>query len=102
MTKINCLHAELFAYFLGRLKSVQDGAGTLLEQSVILYGSALSDGNSHSGNDLPLLVAGGPQGGQHLQVPEQPVTNLFVNLLNRVGIPTRSFGDSTGPLDTST
>ena len=102
VTKINCLHAELFAYFLGRLKSVQDGAGTLLEQSVILYGSALSDGNSHSSNDLPLLVAGGPQGGQHLQVPEQPVTNLFVNLLNRVEIPTRSFGDSTGPLDTGT
>ncbi len=102
VTKINCLHAELFAYFLGRLKSTQDGAGTLLEQSAILYGSALSDGNSHSGNDLPLLMAGGHRGGQHLQVSEQPVTNLYVDLLNRVGIPTESFGDSTGQLDTGT
>ena len=101
VTKINCLHAELFAYFLGRLKVTQDAAGSLLDQSVVLYGSALSDGNSHSSTGLPLLVAGGRRGGQHLRVSEQPVTNLFVDLLNRVGIPTDSFGDSTGPLNTS-
>ena len=57
VTKINCLHAELFAYFLERLKSTQDGAGSLLDRSAILYGSALSDGNSHSSSNLPLLVA---------------------------------------------
>ena len=101
VTKINCLHAELFAYFLDRLKSTQDGAGSLLDRSAILYGSALSDGNSHSSTNLPLLVAGGrPGGGRHIAAPEQPVANLFVDLLNRVGIPTESFGDSTARLET--
>ena len=100
VTKINCLHAELFAYFLERLKSTQDGAGSLLDRSAILYGSALSDGNSHSSSNLPLLVAGGGRGGRHFAAPQQPVANLFVDLLNRVGIPTESFGDSTARLDT--
>ena len=100
VTKINCLHAELFAHFLERLRSTPDGAGSLLEQTTVLYGSALSDGNSHSSSNLPLLVAGGGRGGRHIAVSPQPVANLFVDLLNRVGIPTESFGDSTGRLDT--
>ena len=99
VTKINCLHAELFAYFLGRLKSTQDGSGSLLDRSTVLYGSALSDGNSHSSSDLPLLVAGNGCHGHHVAVPKQPVANLFVDLLNRVGIPTESFGDSTQRID---
>lgn len=102
VTKINCLHAELFAYFLERLNATQDGSGSLLDQSSILYGGALSDGNSHSSTNLPLLVAGGWKGGQHIAVDKQPVANLFVDLLNRVGIPTESFGDSTARLDTGT
>jgi hypothetical protein len=104
VTKINCLHAELFAYFLERLKSTQEDAGSLLDRSAILYGSALSDGNRHSNTDLPLLVAGGAgghRGGRHIAAPRQPVANLFVDLLNRVGIPTESFGDSQSRLDTS-
>lgn len=100
MTKINCLHAELFAYFLNRLKSTQDGGRSLLDQSAILYGGALSDGNRHSNINLPLLVAGGRHGGRHIAAPRQPVANLFVDLLNRVGIPTESFGDSTARLNT--
>ena len=100
VTKINCLHAELFAHFLERLRSTPDGAGSLLDRTTILYGSALSDGNSHSSSNLPLLVAGGGRGGHHIAVSPQPVANLFVDLLNRVGIPTESFGDSTGRLDT--
>lgn len=100
VTKINCLHVELFAYFLERLKSTQDGEGSLLDRSAILYGGALSDGNSHSNTDLPLLVAGGRRSGCHVAAPKQPVANLFVDLLNRVGILTESFGDSTARLDT--
>jgi hypothetical protein len=103
VTKINCLHAELFAYFLERLKTTQDGAGSLLDQSAILYGSALSDGNAHSNTNLPLLVAGGAggrRGGSHVAATRQPVANLFVDVLNRVGIPTETFGDSTGRLET--
>ena len=100
VTKINCLHATLFACFLDRLRSTEDGAGSLLDQTTILYGSALSDGNSHSCTNLPLLVAGGRRGAGHLTAPQQPVANLFVDLLNRVGIPTESFGDSTARLET--
>ena len=99
VTKINCLHVELLAYFLERLKASQDATGSLLDQSVVLYGGALSDGNAHSSSNLPLLVAGG-QGGQHIAAPQQPVANLFVDLLNRVNIPTESFGDSTARLAT--
>jgi hypothetical protein len=101
VTRINCFHMELFAYFLERLQSVQDGDATLLDRSAILYGSALSDGNSHSNTNLPLLVAGSAgrkSGGIHIATQRQPVSNLFVDLLNRVGIPTESFGDSTGRL----
>ena len=99
VTKINCLHAELFACFPERLRSTVDGEGSLLDRTIVLYGSALSERNSHSNNNLPLLVAGGGRGGRHIIAPPQLVANLFVDLLNRVGIPTESFGDSTGRLD---
>jgi hypothetical protein len=103
VTKINCFHVELFAYFVEKLKATQDGDGTLLDHSAILYGGALSDGNQHSNHDLPLLVAGhagGLRGGRHVQVtPRTPAANLFLNLLNSVGVPQESFGDSTGRLD---
>ncbi|MBY0507910.1 MAG: DUF1552 domain-containing protein [Bryobacteraceae bacterium] len=103
VTKINCFHVELFAYFLDKLKSTPDGDGNLLDHSTILYGGAISDGNQHSYVDLPLLVAGragGQRGGRFIKAPEMtPVANLFVNMLDRVGVPTEQFGDSTGRLD---
>ena len=103
VTKINCFHVELFAYFLQKLKSTPDGDGSLLDHSTILYGGAISDGNQHSYVNLPLLVAGragGQRGGRYVQAPPMtPVANLFVNMLDRVGVPTETFGDSTGRLD---
>ena len=103
VTKINCFHVELFAYFLAKLKATPDGDGTLLDHSAILYGSALSDGNAHSNLDLPLLVAGhagGLRGGRHVAAEAKtPVANLFVHLLNCAGLDTESFADSTGKLD---
>lgn len=102
VAKINCLHAELFTHFLQKLKATPDGDGTLLDHSSILYGSALSDGNSHAHYNLPLLVAGGAtgRGGRHIQVaPKTPVTNLFVTLMNGAGMQVESFGDSTGRLE---
>lgn len=102
VTRINCHHVELFAYFLQRLKGTPDGEGTLLDHSAILYGSAISEGNNHSYTNLPLLLAGGTEGrqqGRHVAAPPQPVANLFVGMLNRAGIPTQSLGDSTGPFD---
>jgi len=103
VTKINCFHVELFTYFLERLKATQDGDGTLLDHSTILYGAALSDGNQHSNHNLPLLVAGhagGQRGGRHVAAKAMtPAANLFVNMLDRVGVATEAFGDSTGRLD---
>jgi len=102
VTKINCFHVELFAKFIGKLKSTSEGDGTVLDRSAIIYGSALSDGNAHSNTDLPLVLAGhlgGAKGGIHFaSQPRTPVANLFVGLLNSAGIPTEKFADSTGPL----
>ena len=103
VTLINTLHVELFSHFLDKLKSTPDGDGTLLDHSIIMYGGALSDGNGHSNHNLPLLVAGhagGLRGGRHVAArPMTPVANLFVNMMERVGVPTEGFGDSTGKLD---
>jgi hypothetical protein len=103
VTKINCFHAELFAYFLEKLKATPDGDGTLLDHSSIMYGGALSDGNQHSNVNLPLLVAGGKgRGGRHVKVESgTPVTNLFVSLMNGAGIEVDKFGDSNGRVNLS-
>jgi Protein of unknown function (DUF1552). len=105
VTKINCFHAGLFAYFVGKLAATPDGDGTLLDHSAILYGGALSDGNQHSNNNLPLVLAGhaaGLRGGRHVAAEAKtPVANLFVNLLNGMGVAVETFGDSTGKLDLS-
>ena len=103
VTKINIFHVELFAGFVERLKATPDGDGTLLDHSAILYGGALSDGNAHSNSDLPLLVAGhagGLHGGRHIASEARtPVANLFVQLMNSVGVEIERFADSTGQLD---
>jgi hypothetical protein len=103
VTKINTFHVELFAGFVQKLKATPDGDGTLLDHSAILYGSALSDGNAHSNTDLPLVVAGhagGLRGGRHVAAElGTPVANLFVQLMNCIGLETESFADSTGQLD---
>lgn len=103
VTKINCYHVELFAGFVKKLKETPDGDGSLLDHSAILYGSALSDGNAHSNFDLPLVLAGhagGIKGGRHLAAPEKtPVANLFVHMLQSIGVETPNFADSTGELD---
>src|SRR5262249_8040796 len=104
VTKINCFHAQLFAYFVGKLKSMPDGDGTLLDHSAVLYGGALSDGNAHSNVNLPLVLAGqigtDRVGGRHVQFGEKtPATNLFVAMLDGAGVPLDQFGDSTGHVD---
>ncbi|HEX3743860.1 MAG TPA: DUF1552 domain-containing protein [Bryobacteraceae bacterium] len=102
--KINIYHATNFAYYLNKLASTPDGDGTLLDHSIILYGSSLSDGNLHLHNNLPLLVAGngigGPKG-RHVRYPDgTPMTNLFLTLLDKVGVEIDKLGDSTGKLTT--
>ena len=103
LAKINHLHVELFSYFIGKLKSTQDGDGSLLDHSMLIYGSAISDGNRHSHNDLPVIMAGRGNGllktGRHvIYEKETPMTNLYMTLLDRMGIEPESIGDSTGQL----
>ena len=104
VTQINCLHSELFAYFLKRLKATPDGDGNLLDHSMIVYGSGLSDGNRHSHEDLPVVLAGRGDGslkpGRHIVYPSgTPITNLYLTLLDRVGVRAEKLGDSTGRVE---
>jgi hypothetical protein len=103
VTRINSLHIELFGYLLKKLKSTPDGDGTLLDHSMLIYGSGLSDGNKHAHEALPVLLAGRGGGslkpGRHLTYPSgTPITNLYLSLLDRMGVHQESIGDSTGQL----
>jgi Protein of unknown function (DUF1552) len=100
---VNTFHVEQLAYLLGKLKSLPEGDGTLLDHSLILYGSGISDGDAHSHENLPILLAGRGHGavvtGRHVRYPaETPLTNLHLSLLERLGVPLDAFGDSTGRL----
>jgi len=100
VVKINTLHARTFAYLVDKLKSTPDGDGSLLDHSLILYGSSISDGNAHTHFDLPLVLVGGGGGipcGRHIRFPkETPMNNLLLSMLDRVGVPIDHLGDSTG------
>ena len=105
LRKINRYHAELFSEFIARLSSTPDGDGTLLDNSMIIYGAGMADSNSHYSGNLPILLAGGAagRGGRHTQYPEDtPLPNLHLSLLDKMGVPIESLGDSTGrlPLET--
>lgn len=102
--KINRWHVGRFAAFLEKLRGVQEGEGTLLDQSLIVFGSSMSDGNRHDPDNLPILLGGKGggviQSGQHIRLHgEVPLCNLYLTLLNRIGLPTDSFGDSNSQID---
>ncbi|MFO0906470.1 MAG: DUF1552 domain-containing protein [Pirellulales bacterium] len=101
--KIDQFLTTQFAYFLEQLKATPEGDGTLLDHSLVMYGSGLSDGNRHRHDDLPILLAGRGGGtvapGSHVRVEkETPLNNLFLSLLDRVDAPIDQLGDSTGRL----
>ncbi len=103
LVKIQQYHVGLFADFLKKLQSIPDGDGTLLDHSLLLYGSNMSNSNVHNHFPLPNLVVGGAagqhKGGRHLKFADHtPMTNLLLTMLNKVGIPLDSLGDSTGAL----
>jgi hypothetical protein len=103
LKKINRFHIGELAYLLKRLKSIKEGDGTLLDSCMIVYGSGIGDGNAHNHDELPILLAGKGGGtltpGQHLRFKhDTPLMNLYVSMLDRVGIHVESFGDSTGRL----
>ncbi len=101
---INQYHIKMLAYFLGRLQATPDGDGTLLDHSMILYGSSLSDGNEHNFDPLPVVLAGGAagqvRGGRHVRhAPHTPMSNLLLTMLDKMGARVDSFGDSTGRIE---
>jgi hypothetical protein len=116
--RINVNQSELFAYYLGKLDAVQEANGSLLDNSVILFGSTISNPTVHSQRDVPVMLAGGAagrlKGGRFIRVPGDPppwpfaaksgltkptpISNLHLTLLDLVGVATEKLGDSTGPL----
>lgn len=98
---INRYHTSLLAYFLEKLNATKDGDGTLLDQSMIMYGGGLGNGNLHEHTKLPVLMAGKLGGklktGQYLNYPENtPMANLLLTVLDKVGAPVQKLGDSSG------
>ncbi len=103
VTKINALHMQLFAGFIDKLKSTPDGDGSLLDHSTIVYGSGLSDGNRHTHEDLPVLLVGRGADfrlGTHVAYAKgTPMTNLYLTLLDKMGVQEEQIGDSTGRME---
>ncbi len=102
-TRINTYHLSLFAYFLEKLRSIPDGESTLLDHTLMLYGSGMSNSNTHSYLNVPTMVVGGSafgmRGGRHLRYPNgTPLANLQLTMLQRLNLQVERFGDSTGTL----
>ena len=101
---INRYHIGMLTYFLDKLRATPDGDGNLLDHSLILYGSSLSDGNEHNFDPLPVILAGGAsgqlRGGRHVKfAPHTPMSNLLLTMLDKLGARVDSIGDSTGRLE---
>lgn len=103
LTKINTYHVSLVAHLMEKLKSTPDGDGSLLDHSLLFYGSGMSNSNVHDHSPLPILLAGGAagrmKGGRHIKYPENtPMANLLLTILDKAGVHQESLGDSTGLL----
>jgi hypothetical protein len=102
---IDTFHIRQFAYVMNRLQSIKEGDGTLLDNCMIVYGGGISDGNAHNHNNLPILMAGKAGGalktGRHITYADQtPMNNLYLSMLDRMGVPVETLGNSTGKLVT--
>lgn len=105
LAQLNQYHVSMFAYLIEKLSAVPEGDGTLLDNSMLLYGSGMSDSNQHNHDPLPMLLVGGAsgglQGGRHINsaVDKAPASNLLLGMLKTLGIPVEKFGDSTIALE---
>jgi hypothetical protein len=101
LAQLNRYHASIFGYLVKKLADTPDGGHSLLDNSLLLYGSGMSNSNQHDHKPLPIVIAGGAggslEGGRHIRVGESvPLSNLQLSLLHKLGVPAESFGDSTG------
>ena len=104
LVKLNTYHVSLFGKFLEKMRSTPDGDGSLLDHSIILYGSGMSESNNHLRFDVPTLLVGGGagllKGNRHIKAPkETPLANFMLDLANKFGVEIDKFGISTGRLD---
>ena len=103
ISDINEFHARQVSYILQRLKSIPEGNGSLLDNCMIVYGAGISDGNRHNNENLPIIMAGRAGGairpGRHIRYHfETPMSNLYLSMLDQMGVHQSRFGDSTGLL----
>jgi len=103
VARINTYHVEQFSRWIQKLKSIKENGSNILDNSMIVYGAGLADGNAHVHEDLPTIVAGRGRGfikpGRRVVYQkETPMSNLWVTLMDRMGLPIEQFGDSTGAL----
>jgi len=102
--KLNAYHVGMFAKFVERLRSTPDGDGSLLDHSLLVYGSGMSDGNGHTGSPLPHVVVGGAagrmKGNRHIVTPENtPMANLLLTIAQKCGVEQEKFGVSKGAVE---
>lgn len=102
--KINHYHVSQFAYFLAKMQNTPDGDGSLLDHTALIYGAGMSEGNGHVPRNLPLLLVGGAngklRGGRHVKYAAgTPLANFHISLLDKLGVPVDSHGNSTGPVN---
>ena len=101
--KVNEFHLQQFAYLVAKLDALPEADGSMLDSTLFLYGTGISDSNTHFHDDLPIALVGGRnagiRGGRYIRYPEDtPLANLHVTILETLGVPVEAFGDSTGKL----
>jgi hypothetical protein len=102
--KINEYHFRQFAHLVKKLDAIREGDGTMLDHSLFMYGTGISDSNTHFYDDLPIAIVGGKgagiNGGRYVRYPQgTPLANLHVTLLDKLGVRVEKFGDSTGKVN---
>src|SRR3569833_1415265 len=104
LAQLNQYHVKMFAYLVKKLQDTPDGEGSLLDHSLVMYGSGMSNSNQHDHDPLPIVLAGGAggklKGDRHIKVAQKPpLSNLLLAMLEKLGVPDQSFGDSTGAVE---